>query len=191
MNLTKLFEAQQVLDQRIEQEHTVKPEEDRLGSKCLALNVELGEAANEWRGFKFWSKNRNPVTKSIRPIFGTNVDGTQHQSFVECNPLLEELVDCLHFILSIGNDIGASIDYMSSLLNGLGDWKFMNGPTEGFNRTLFYTTNFEMNRDIESYYDAFITFMSLIVWLNIKLEEIETAYYEKNKINHQRQEDGY
>lgn len=181
MNLTKLFEAQRVLDKRIEKEHPSKPDEDRLGSKCLALNVELGEAANEWRGFKFWSKDQAPRIQVPITAWGEPYK----------NPLLEELVDCLHFFLSIGNDIEASINYMNYLLGRLGDWKFMNGPTEGFNRTLFYTTNFEMNRDIECYYDAFLSFMLLVVWLNFDYEQIEAAYFEKNKINHQRQEEGY
>lgn len=181
MNLTKLFEAQRLLDERIEQEHPVKPDEDRLGSKCLALNVELGEAANEWRGFKFWSKNQAPRTQVPITAWGEPYK----------NPLLEELVDCLHFFLSIGNDIQVSIDRMKFLIGRLGDWKFMNGPTDGFNLTLFYVSNFEANRDIEAYYDAFVNFMTLVVWLDITLEQLETAYYEKNKINHERQDANY
>ena len=60
MNITKLFEAQAELDAHITEQHPVKDGEDRLANKVLALQVELGELANEWRGFKFWSSNDKP-----------------------------------------------------------------------------------------------------------------------------------
>lgn len=186
MNLTKLFEAQRVLDERIEQKHPVKTEEDRVAMKILALQVELGECANEWRGFKFWSNDQEPRTYTTRTVS----DGYRLKSR-PYNPLLEELVDCLHFFLSIGNDIQVSNNRMNFLIGRLGDWKFMNGPTDGFNLTFFYVSTFETNRDIEAYYDAFVNFMTLVVWLDITLEELEAAYYEKNKINHERQDANY
>lgn len=52
MNLQKLFDTQKVLRDRIGYEG-----EDRFEKLILALLVEIGECANEWRGFKFWSKN--------------------------------------------------------------------------------------------------------------------------------------
>src|SRR5690606_25251306 len=94
----------------------------RLAKKILALQVELGELANEWRGFKFWSKDQEPRTKVkkvcetcggeryilISESFGfdkcSDCDGKG--DFGETNPLLEEYVDCLHFILSIGLELG-------------------------------------------------------------------------------------
>lgn len=185
MNLTKLFEAQRVLDERIEKEHPVKPEEDRVAMKILALQVELGECANEWRGFKFWSQNRNPVTKSIRPIFGTNVDGTQFQDFKECNPLLEETVDVLHFILSIGNETGfTDLSQMEEI------WTDSN-TLRRFS-DLYYRIALFKSNELEDYYrEMFRHFLLLTHSLGFSWEEIETAYYEKNKINHERQDGGY
>lgn len=58
MNLQNLFELQKQLDEHIYEDHPVQDGEDRLAKKILALQVELGELANEWRGFKFWSNNR-------------------------------------------------------------------------------------------------------------------------------------
>ncbi len=120
MNLAKLFEMQRQLDERIEQKHPRQEGEDRLAKKILALMVELGELANEWRGFKFWSNDQNPrTTKSLDAMLVGDKDflrirnsqedcmyceGTGIQE--ETNPLLEEYVDCLHFILSIGLELG-------------------------------------------------------------------------------------
>jgi len=59
MNLTKLFEMQRVLDERIVKEKGLEGK-DLLPQKILALQVELGECANEWRGFKFWSNRQEP-----------------------------------------------------------------------------------------------------------------------------------
>src|SRR5690606_21727353 len=95
MNLYKLFKIQAKLDEKIVKEKGLEGQ-DLLDKKILALQVELGELANCWRGFKYWSNDQEPITK---------IDiGNSQYSIV--NPLLEEYVDCLHFILSIGNDIG-------------------------------------------------------------------------------------
>ena len=63
MNLQKLFAAQAELDKHIYEQHPVEDGEDRLAKKILALQVELGECANEWRGFKYWSDDREPRTE--------------------------------------------------------------------------------------------------------------------------------
>lgn len=52
-------------------------------NRCLAFSVELGETANEVRSFKHWS-NKGPSPVEV---------------------ILEEYVDCLHFLLSISNMI--------------------------------------------------------------------------------------
>src|SRR3954447_25518100 len=83
MQLEKLFRMQQALDQHIEKKHGLQ-EEDLFSRKVLALLVELGELANETRCFKFWS---------IKP--------SSEKSIV-----LEEFVDGIHFILSLGIECG-------------------------------------------------------------------------------------
>src|SRR5690606_9793852 len=123
MNLSKLFEIQRNLDDHIEREHPRQPGEERLAKKILALQVELGELANEWRGFKFWSKDQEPRIKDYKQTKckwcnGSGDDGTgvcpdcksSGDVYKEYNPLLEEYVDCLHFILSIGLEIGVCPD---------------------------------------------------------------------------------
>src|SRR5690625_1828695 len=121
MNLTKLLKMQKVLDDRIVEEKGLQGV-DLLDKKILALLTELGELANEWRGFKFWSEdqkprdfvpnpddvceacNGNPVFQAGNKITGfcDYCDGVGVHYY---NPLLEEYADCLSFILSIGNDL--------------------------------------------------------------------------------------
>lgn len=193
MNLTKLFEAQRVLDERIEQGHPREHDESRTHLKALALLVEIGEAANEWRGFKFWSKNQNPVTTSIRPTFGTNEDGSPHQSYRICNPLLEELVDCLHFVLSIGNEEEFAEDISKHWFNNIVIGKFLQKEDTETAFRKFFAKASDMG-----YQDRFIDYLDLL-WafyhvansLGFTSAQIETAYFEKNEINHQRQQEGY
>ncbi|WP_404335812.1 dUTP diphosphatase [Planococcus rifietoensis] len=83
MELSALFEKQQQLEAEIERNHPVRPGENRLKKQLLALIVELAEAANDWRGFKYWS-----------------VDQEAKET------LLEEYCDVLHLFLAIGLRIG-------------------------------------------------------------------------------------
>ncbi|WP_236620399.1 dUTP diphosphatase, partial [Geobacillus thermodenitrificans] len=100
-----MFEMQRQLDEYIEREHPRQEGEDRLSKKILALMVELGELANEWRGFKFWSHDQVPRTRVLvnrtTDDIGFKNIGPEHIK----NPLLEEYVDGLHFLLSIGLEI--------------------------------------------------------------------------------------
>ncbi|MDQ4683029.1 dUTP diphosphatase, partial [Stenotrophomonas maltophilia group sp. RNC7] len=67
MNLGELFEMQRKLDEHIVREKGLDGQ-DLLPKKILALQVELGELSNEWRGFKFWSNNQNPNTEEFYEI---------------------------------------------------------------------------------------------------------------------------
>jgi len=175
MDLQKLFKAQRELDNRIVKEKELEGQ-DLLDKKILALLVELGELANEWRGFKFWSDNQKPKPMSM--VIG------QH-------PLLEEYVDCLHFLLSIGNDF--KINERTNLTVRKYE---KHKTTEIFNvlfghiEALHHQAKRKANV-INIYNLTFSDFVSLGSRLGFTWKEIEQAYYEKNKINHERQTDGY
>src|SRR5699024_12798011 len=70
---------QQKLDDYISKNHQLDGE-NLLEERFLALLVETGELANETRCFKFWSK-KEASTKEV---------------------ILEEYVDNIHFLLSLG-----------------------------------------------------------------------------------------
>lgn len=183
MNLSKLFETQRVLDERIELEHPPVEGEDRLAKKILALQVELGECANEWRGFKFWSNDQEPRMKVLKH----EVMNGEDQYFY---PLLEEYVDCLHFILSIGLHLDAEIEAMERLIG------FNSRPdrdtTFVFSKVFNNLSSMIFSEEVEGhYYNAFQWLMELGHKLGFTWEQIEQAYYDKNVINHTRQNTGY
>jgi len=161
MNLVKLYEIQKQLDERIHIEHNLG-DKNLMPSKILALQVELGELANETRCFKFWS-NKGPSPKRT---------------------ILEEYVDCLHFILSIGLDSGlidVKLDYIndsSSLI-------------DQFNNVFTHIVAFQYEPTINNYNKLFNQFLLLGKKLDFTEVEIFESYLEKNRINHQRQDEGY
>src|SRR5690625_822307 len=161
-----------ILDGHIVKEKGLEGQ-DLLDKKILALQVELGELANELpETFKFWSDKKN-----------------------NCERALKELVDCLHFTLSIGLEIGVKPDEVKDLL-------IWNSPgVDQLNSLFAYTselytfvwsveyTKKEMKSKYKNLLEGLLGFGVdglLFTW-----EQIEQAYYKKNKINHERQKTGY
>ncbi len=196
MNLQPLFETQKKLDERIVKEKGLEGAA-LLDKKILALQVELGELANEWRGFKFWSEKQEPRTKG--PSYIVKVDSFTEEVRYK-NPLLEEYVDCLHFILSIGNDRKINCKEKLNLLHSnvvnhnINVYKETN-ITKQFNTMFIYiSTNEEFlntDEEKESYEEMFLAFIGLGEMLGFTWQQIEQAYYDKNKVNHERQSNGY
>ena len=227
MNLQKMFEMQKVLDDRIIKEKGLEGQ-DLLPNLILALQVELAECANEWRGFKHWSNNQKPRTKLSTTVGATpenasffrcenhycgenlNKNDFKHlldpdyeicpvcnaayvTAFRDKNPLLEEYVDCLHFILSIGNRLGwndtDTIDgvVVQHLISEKG---FDTAKTFSCLLSIAYGFHFS-NVEKRTYISLFTTFFELGSKLGFKWEQIEAAYMDKNAINHQRQQEGY
>jgi len=206
MNLTKLFETQAALDECIVQEHPELRGQNNLDWKLLALQVELGECANEWRGFKKWSKDQEPRTRVTCSV----CDGSGLMNFVvkkTCrfcngsgtvgNPLLEEYVDCLHFILSIGLEIectpatcGAALTVPNDITNQF--MCLMEGAFK-IRHNLKYKDIHKSALDtaFSNYHRVLGIFKGLGEMLGFTWDEVEMAYYEKNKVNHARQANGY
>lgn len=203
MNLTKLFEMQVQLDADIMANHPVQEGEDRFGKKVLALLVELGELGQEWRGFKYWSKDQQARTTKQCPQ--CNTDGERYDTlfkeYLTCascngegsigNPMLEEYVDCLHFILSIGNDWDVMGHYA--------DFKLEKVNPSDVQKNLFYVfSNVTalpaasiFGKEVDAYGALLGDFLELGDALGFTGEQIEQAYYDKNKENFARQARGY
>jgi dimeric dUTPase (all-alpha-NTP-PPase superfamily) len=194
MNLQKLFEMQRQLDERIEKEHPRQEGEDRLAKKILALQVELGELANEARFFKYWSHDQEPriVVREWKLYEDTikEYGDSTHRRYegvvrpVLRQPLLEEYVDCLHFLLSIGLDenIG-TLEWEQ-----IEPWKeesIINQFIDLFNCTA------RLETDIKEYVVIWVYFIGLGEMLGFTWDEIEEAYMKKNAENHKRQANGY
>ncbi|MGG1738836.1 dUTP diphosphatase [Bacillus velezensis] len=179
MNLQKMFEMQKVLDDRIIKEKGLEGQ-DLLPNLILALQVELAECANEWRGFKHWSNDREPRICVI------DKKGQTAKEYYK-NPLLEEYVDCLHFILSIGN----RLDYNDSETINIILSKYLNIRGILNPKWLFSSLISTVAFTRRNYINLFINFFTLGKRLGFTIEQIEAAYMEKNAVNHQRQQEGY
>lgn len=163
MNLQNLFIMQEKLDKNIIETHNLH-NKCLFSEKLLALQVELAELANETRCFKFWS-NKGPSSKDV---------------------ILEEYVDCLHFILTIGLDKGfrysnfniskedTSLDITNQFLSIYID----------INDLMICTSKDQYETLLED-------FLCLGVSLGFTEKDIEEGYCKKNTINHKRQATGY
>jgi dimeric dUTPase (all-alpha-NTP-PPase superfamily) len=169
MEIAKMFELQKELDAKIIREKGLEGK-DLLPNTVLALQVELGELANEWRGFKHWSADQEPRTEKM----------------------LVEYVDCLHFILSIGlqcyydESIPALKNKRNIYCHHCGD------VISQFTKLIQIVGSFGTFEKSEGNYTRILMlFGGLGEKLGFTWEQIEQAYMDKNKINHERQANGY
>jgi dimeric dUTPase (all-alpha-NTP-PPase superfamily) len=202
MNLNKLFELQRELDERIVKEKVLEGEE-LLPRKILALQVELGECANEWRGFKFWSKDQKARTEVLCDtcnggyVCYPNIEhGMDIEKICgECNegynnPLLEEYIDCLHFFLSIGLDYG--VDTKIDLKLGQSkDVMILFALVNRYVAEMWWEFNDSTGKAAVKWLFAMQHFLRLGEVLGFTWEQIEAAYMAKNAVNHNRQSTGY
>ncbi|PHC94830.1 dUTPase [Bacillus toyonensis] len=169
MNLTRIFEMQKVLDTRIVKEHGLEGE-NLFYNMILALQVEIGELANETRCFKHWS-NKGPSEKEI---------------------ILMEYVDGLHFTASLGNGIGFNPKkYNSEMLELKAKVYAASSLVNQFNNVYEAVSEFRATQDMELYEELLYSFLGLGKKLGFTFEEIEQGYCKKNEVNHQRQNNGY
>ncbi|MBM7701260.1 dUTP diphosphatase [Metabacillus iocasae] len=162
MNITKLFQMQQQLDKHIQQKHELQNER-LIERKLLALLVEMGELANETRCFKFWSLKPSSEKKII----------------------LEEFVDGVHFILSLGIENGYTT------IQTLPTMQQQETMTGQFLQVFKEAMNFQEEMSKDKYVQLFASYITLGEMLGFEAEEIEEAYVSKNEVNFKRQEQGY
>jgi len=168
LNLTKLFETQAKLDKHIQKKQ--EQQTVNLKNMILATIVEIGEMSNEWQGFKDWKVNKQPK-----------------------EGLLEEIADVLSFILVVGNQLqhrGPLIIYLDGDCNRNG-LVYSDITTQILSLTSYFIRLWEYEEIEEGYRDVLTTFAILTEMLGFTWEQVEEAYYAKNKVNHERQESGY
>ncbi len=203
MNWNELFKMQEVLDNKIHQEKGLTREET-FEKRILALLVEVGEMLNEWRGFKYWSNDQEPRDYRPNPYdpcevchgqavfmeedsiteFCQNCDGV---GFHYHNPLLEEYVDDIHFLLSLGNDLGINdLQYREptkekDLIGQVLDLYDM--------ISVFRILSGEKQKD--HYHKMFSQFIRIGQQMGFTMEQVYEAYKRKNEVNFQRLSEGY
>ncbi|MFX3674526.1 MAG: dUTP diphosphatase [Paenisporosarcina sp.] len=161
MNLQTLFTMQKSLDTYIQSAKNIS--HDVFLEKGLALSIELAELANETRCFKFWSE-KGPSDKSV---------------------LLEEYVDSIHFLLSLGNEMN---------FNDLENWP-SNHSDESLTLLFLHTQtsihHFLLEPKFEHYKDVWSWYGTIATHLGFSHKEVVQAYLEKNEKNYERQRSGY
>lgn len=161
MKLQKLFQMQKDLDRFIQENRDVS--EDVFRKKGLALLVELAELANETRCFKFWSA----------------------KGMSERSVILEEYVDSIHFLLSLGIEKG---------FEDLQEWPGPVGEsdlTELFLGTFGAVQQFIAEPVLVNYRNVWSWYGAIAIAMEFSYEEVLEAYVQKNQTNYERQNNGY
>jgi dimeric dUTPase (all-alpha-NTP-PPase superfamily) len=161
MDLTQLFTRQKELDDYIEQKHGLTSK-DLFEEKILALFVEIGELANETRCFKFWSV-KEPSPKEV---------------------ILEEYVDGIHFLLSLGLERGLTPKKAEP-------FEQETTTTALFNQMYRAIDYFKDQQNEETYLIVFELYLKLARQLGFTDDDILTAYHDKNDVNFKRQDSNY
>lgn len=161
IDLKDLYLKQAELDKTIADNHNIDyPSTHRR--RTLALLVELGELANTTRCFKFWS-NKGPEEKER---------------------ILDEYADGLHFILSLGIELGIKqTDYYVEDDN--------KDLTDALLATYEAIIELINNNSIMNYFKAMYSYLLILYKLGFTYEEAHEAYLKKLQVNYHRQETNY
>lgn len=212
MNLQKLIDMQRDLDNNIREKKGLQ-DADLVANTYVALQVELAEFANEARWFKHWSKDQEPrkfKEKSVKQLKDgledfDNYEGAYETVIIESNPLLEEYVDSLHFFLSIAIQKEWE-DALWIYEEQLDPEEFDGELSEWYLEMIYFLNNSavriydnESSENITGFPPNQYAFrMAWILFLNIGMngfhfteEQIEQSYLKKNRVNHERQKNGY
>lgn len=160
-----LAQNQTKLDKYILEKHNLK-EIETLHQRLLAFLIELAEFINEQRDFKYWS-NKKASAKAV---------------------LLEEYIDGIHFLISIGNTLKVKYE----------DFKYVNkyldqelSLTDLYLDCFVVYSNLIAKRTVKNFFAALTSYLILADRLKFSENDIIVAYNAKNKINFERQENNY
>lgn len=187
-DIKEMLEMQKELDEHINQHMELKGGtlDKMLKNKCYALAIELTEMVNEDRFFKYWSYKGRDEKRVI-----------------------EEYVDCLHFMLSITNTLIEMDDGQNAQEWALHYWDMFLRRVQrniiiGYQsqelRAKGMDTIGKFFYHLSGYYNSSVVynlqrlleyFEKITELFEINLDEVKEEYHRKNKINHQRQEENY
>ena len=202
MNFKKLQATQAKLDEAILADKAPMTAEERFNKTLVALSVEIAEVANCAEHFKFWKDNKGKIDFDRfdvdwdyegTPIIGyyDYKKGAAYQiSYEQAHrlTLIEECSDALHFILSLANQIGYEIDE-----NLIKSFRYPRHPLDTLyvalqNKIINLATGYDKLGSLKSLLSFYTSYAAE---LGIEPQELEQAYYDKNKINYERLENGY
>ncbi|QHX35802.1 dUTP diphosphatase [Spiroplasma sp. TIUS-1] len=160
--LIYLSQQQTKLDNYIMSSKKLVINDDIKKKKRIAFMVELFEFINEEKSFKYWSNKRN----------------------IDKHNLIEEFIDGVHFIVSIGNDINYDFNLFVDKYTTNNIDNCILEAVDKFN-----AFNKLLSKD--SYYELLSSFLNIGFNLKFETKEIIEIYEEKNKKNFERQDNGY
>ncbi len=160
--LCELSLKQEKIDEYIKIKNNINLNSDEiLNKKIIALFTEISEFINELRCFKYWSKKKES----------------------ERNIILEEYIDCIHFLLSIGNNI--KFNWNDYKYNRIID------KNVDINKIAFFSyielASFAKNINKINFTKFLDVFFCFIEKKQITSKELYDAYMLKNQINYKRQ----
>ncbi|WP_250675496.1 dUTP diphosphatase (plasmid) [Paraclostridium ghonii] len=158
---------QQKLDKFIYESNNIDNERDLLHEKIIALDVEFSEFMNEIKSFKYWKKNK-PIDK---------------------DKTLEEACDCLHFILSLSNDLKVDLTHLTvpttKQLKGID----LNTLYRYIKTSIW--VGLYLENDINSLKSILPLLVSMLGELGFTYNDLINAYDKKYEINIKRQQECY
>ena len=204
MNFKKLQAMQAKLDEAILADKAPMTQEERFNKTLVALSVEIAEVANCAEHFKFWKDNRGKTDEGRFRLESELMDislgdkdklidlrnNLKEVSSEQAHrlTLIEECSDALHFILSLANQVDFEI-------NGIGTHFKISEDTDSLEKNFIFLNQLiglvelkHFHSDLEMIIDVFFIYINQ---LGISEQELEQAYYDKNKINYERLENGY
>lgn len=162
--LSKVFEKQFVLDQHYKNHPQILLDYS-FDKKLIAFFVEIAEFLNEIEVFKYWKINKKQDNKS---------------------KILEEFVDGLHFLASIGLEL----NYQAFEFK----WEISTQSFVDLIKTLYLEYAFFLNsknRSEQQYQKIASTFFQIIINLEFTAEEVLRAFLLKNQLNLSRIQRNY
>ncbi|ATZ16526.1 dimeric dUTPase (all-alpha-NTP-PPase superfamily) [Entomoplasma freundtii] len=173
-SLTYLSQQQEKLDQNILTKHNLKSDATIFQKRLIAFFVELGEFANEERSFKYWSR------KGAAPK----------------DRQLDEYVDGLHFLLSLGNSVNFDFKNFAQKTNNLPTSTKAKKATdfplgETYLQLLGHLTDFSSSHSNGDFSKLFANYLEIGAICEYTEAEILEAYRQKNAINFARQANNY
>ncbi len=136
--------------------------EDTFKRRLIALFTEISEFVNEIRSFKYWS-NKKESKKDV---------------------ILEEYVDCIHFILSIGNTLKFDWDKYKINIS----FKDVNSLVLDSYVKLAFFSETNDKKDFEKFLNSFFSIIENKKFTKLDLFD---AYLKKNTKNYNRQFNNY
>lgn len=168
--------TQKMFDDKLIAHHELSYEAIRT-DEIIALKAEIMEYADETKCFKYWSL-KDPSPKHIR---------------------LEEFVDGIHFYLSFSHQFYINPDELASAENTVPSLYGISGRSKKNPHTVKEVISYHLDqasyiRSNASKNDILLSFghfMNAGRADGFTDDDIEKAYYMKNRVNHQRQSSGY